>query len=153
MAPSSTSSSPASMRSAVVLPEPDGPTSTMNSPSPIFRSRASTAGASVPGYVRVACSNLTSAIVGPPSQFLNCAAELLAQALLSVALRMQRVQSEQRRTHDRGRARRADCDRRPRLGEQPLDVGEDAVGGSLEQSTAEQDLHGLVLEAEPGERD
>ena len=33
IAPASTSSRPASMRSAVVLPEPEGPTSTMNSPS------------------------------------------------------------------------------------------------------------------------
>src|SRR3954468_11535579 len=48
--PSSTSSSPASIRSAVDLPEPDGPTSTISSPSPISRSSASTAGASVPGY-------------------------------------------------------------------------------------------------------
>ena len=31
--PSEMSSSPATMRSAVVLPQPDGPTSTMNSPS------------------------------------------------------------------------------------------------------------------------
>src|SRR4051794_41553831 len=37
------SSSPASIRSAVDLPEPDGPTSTMNSPSRISRSSASTA--------------------------------------------------------------------------------------------------------------
>ncbi len=31
--PSEISSSPATMRSAVVLPQPEGPTSTMNSPS------------------------------------------------------------------------------------------------------------------------
>ena len=31
------------MRSAVVLPQPDGPTSTMNSPSSISRSRPATA--------------------------------------------------------------------------------------------------------------
>src|SRR5437763_893553 len=42
--PLSTGSSPASMRSAVVLPEPDGPTRTMNSPSWMSRSSASTAG-------------------------------------------------------------------------------------------------------------
>ena len=33
ISPSVIDSSPASIRSAVVLPEPDGPTSTMNSPS------------------------------------------------------------------------------------------------------------------------
>ena len=37
------SSSPATIRSAVVLPQPDGPTSTMNSPSAMSRSRESTA--------------------------------------------------------------------------------------------------------------
>src|SRR6476619_6879685 len=41
--PPLTSSRPASIRRAVDLPEPDGPTSTMNSPSRISRSRASTA--------------------------------------------------------------------------------------------------------------
>ena len=49
IAPASTSSRPASMRSAVVLPEPDGPTRTMNSPSSTWRSSASTAGVSDPG--------------------------------------------------------------------------------------------------------
>jgi hypothetical protein len=47
--PSSTSSRPASIRSAVDLPEPDGPTSTISSPLAISTSSASTAGASVPG--------------------------------------------------------------------------------------------------------
>jgi hypothetical protein len=47
--PSSTSSRPASMRRAVDFPEPDGPTSTISSPLAISTSRASTAGASVPG--------------------------------------------------------------------------------------------------------
>src|SRR6516165_11898352 len=37
------SSSPATIRSAVVLPHPDGPTSTMNSPSPMSMLRLCTA--------------------------------------------------------------------------------------------------------------
>ena len=37
------SSSPATIRSAVVLPHPDGPTSTMNSPSPTSSDRSLTA--------------------------------------------------------------------------------------------------------------
>src|SRR4029453_9522168 len=41
--PSVMSSSPAIMRRAVVLPQPDGPSRTMNSPSVISRSRSSTA--------------------------------------------------------------------------------------------------------------
>ena len=43
ISPSLISSSPATMRSAVVFPQPDGPTKTMNSPSSITRSSASTA--------------------------------------------------------------------------------------------------------------
>jgi hypothetical protein len=37
-------SRPAIIRSVVLLPQPDGPTSTMNSPSAISRSRSCTAG-------------------------------------------------------------------------------------------------------------
>ena len=43
IAPSSTVSRPAIIRSNVVLPQPDGPTSTMNSPSLIVRLIPSTA--------------------------------------------------------------------------------------------------------------
>ena len=39
MRPDVTDSSPATMRSAVVLPQPDGPSSTRNSPSSMVRSR------------------------------------------------------------------------------------------------------------------
>src|SRR5450432_2445873 len=41
--PDVTSSSPATIRSAVVLPQPDGPTSTSSSPSPTSRSSDCTA--------------------------------------------------------------------------------------------------------------
>src|SRR5512132_4119768 len=43
MASAGTSSSPAIQRRSVVFPQPDGPTSTMNSPSSIVRSTPSTA--------------------------------------------------------------------------------------------------------------
>ena len=49
MVPEVTSSRPASMRSEVDLPQPEGPTRTMNSPSAISRSRPLTAGMSEPG--------------------------------------------------------------------------------------------------------
>jgi hypothetical protein len=49
IAPPSTSSSPASIRSEVDLPQPDGPTRTRNSPSAISRFSASTAGCVAPG--------------------------------------------------------------------------------------------------------
>src|SRR6202007_2141557 len=57
--PSSSGSSPASMRSAVDLPDPDGPTSTSSSPSSIESSSSLTAGFVVPGYSRVASSYWT----------------------------------------------------------------------------------------------
>src|SRR5882724_7087862 len=60
--PPSSGSSPASMRSAVVFPDPDGPTRTMNSPSLISRSRASTAGGASFAYTRVADTYFTLAI-------------------------------------------------------------------------------------------
>jgi hypothetical protein len=41
--PSVIDSKPASIRSAVVLPEPEGPTNTMNSPSPMCSVRSRTA--------------------------------------------------------------------------------------------------------------
>ena len=54
------------MRSAVVFPQPDGPTSTMNSPSSISRFRELTA--VVPsGYVFVTPSNVTPAMPSLPS--------------------------------------------------------------------------------------
>src|SRR5918999_1790953 len=56
------SSSPASIRSEVDFPQPDGPTSAMNSPSRISRSRPGTAGLSAPGYQRWAFSKVTVAI-------------------------------------------------------------------------------------------
>src|SRR3954454_22189355 len=63
MEPSSTGSSPASIRRVVDLPQPEGPTSTMNSPSPISRSSPGTAGAAVPGYQRWAPLNVTVATI------------------------------------------------------------------------------------------
>src|ERR1700757_4726142 len=60
--PPSRGSSPASMRSAVVLPDPDGPTRTMNSPSLMSRSRALTAGGASLAYTRLADTNFTLAI-------------------------------------------------------------------------------------------
>ena len=64
--PSLTSSSPASIRSEVDLPQPDGPTRTRNSPSPISRSSLSTAGRSEPGKSRVALSKVTVAMTMTP---------------------------------------------------------------------------------------
>src|SRR5581483_6811367 len=59
--PREISSSPATIRRAVVLPQPGGPTRTMNSPSSIVRSSEFTA--VVPsGYVFVTPSNVTPAI-------------------------------------------------------------------------------------------
>src|SRR3954453_10649393 len=61
ISPWSTSSSPASMRRAVDLPEPDGPTRTMNSPSLMSRSKSLIDGVGLPGYWQYASTYLTSA--------------------------------------------------------------------------------------------
>ena len=61
--PALTSSSPASIRRVVDLPQPEGPTRTMNSPSRISRSMPGTAGLSAPGYQRWAFSKVTVAMV------------------------------------------------------------------------------------------
>src|SRR5919201_5183594 len=64
--PEFSGSRPASMRSAVDLPEPEGPTSTSSSPSAMSRLSLSTAAIDVPSYIRVASSYLTS-VIGVPS--------------------------------------------------------------------------------------
>ena len=61
--PDVSASSPASSRSAVVLPEPDGPTSTMNSPSSISSERSATAVVSPKRFVT--CSKVTGATTQP----------------------------------------------------------------------------------------
>jgi len=55
ISPAVISSKPASMRSAVDLPQPDGPTRTMNSVSRIARLRSSTAVVSAENFL-VTCS-------------------------------------------------------------------------------------------------
>src|SRR5262245_50469258 len=54
-------SSPAIMRSVVDLPQPDGPSSTMNSPSATVKLTSSTAAAAAPGKRLVTRSSLTTA--------------------------------------------------------------------------------------------
>src|SRR3954470_19572631 len=101
--PASTSSRPASIRNAVVLPEPDGPTRTMNSPSAMSRSSASTAGASVPGYTLVAWTNRTSANARHSFQLGKRRAELAAEAGLLVEACIDLVETQQRSADDRRR--------------------------------------------------
>src|SRR3954462_4743730 len=62
ISPADTASSPASIRSAVVFPEPDGPTSTMNSPSAISSDSERTA-ATAPKRLETS-ANVTRAISG-----------------------------------------------------------------------------------------
>src|SRR3954453_16572301 len=97
------------MRRAVVLPEPDGPTSTMNSPGSTVRSWPSTAGATPAWNVLVAPAKTTSAmarshrlrhrVVRPHVP--QSPAELAAQHLLSRGAVTQLVQRQQSRTDDR----------------------------------------------------
>src|SRR5215468_5728850 len=61
ISPAVISSRPATIRSAVVLPQPDGPTSTTNSPSSIVRLRSRTASLSLP-YALLTWTNWISAM-------------------------------------------------------------------------------------------
>src|SRR4029077_1784 len=62
--PALISSRPAIIRRLVVFPQPDGPTRTMNSPSPISRLRSFTAWKSP--YIFWTFSNVTVAMAQPP---------------------------------------------------------------------------------------
>src|ERR1043166_1971033 len=66
MRPLETVSSPAIMRSVVLLPHPDGPTRTTNSPSATSSDTSVTAAERPPSYILETCSRLTPAIVSPP---------------------------------------------------------------------------------------
>src|SRR6188472_948148 len=95
------------MRSAVDLPDPDGPTRTISSPSPIRRSSASTAGSSEPGYSLLASSNRTSAIVRAPGdrgdggRRVDRLGQLAAGAGVCSAWCAELVEPEQRGADDR----------------------------------------------------
>ena len=75
ISPSVISSSPATIRSAVVLPQPDGPTRTMNSPSAISRLRS----VDGPGAVRIDLADAVEARSTPQAQPLHPAAEAADQ--------------------------------------------------------------------------
>src|SRR6185436_4938411 len=69
--PPEISSSPATIRKAVVLPQPDGPTRTMNSPSATSRSSESTA-LMPSAYTFVTSSRTTSATAPPRARAARC---------------------------------------------------------------------------------
>src|SRR5581483_12471807 len=79
-------SRPATMRSAVVLPQPDGPTSTTNSPSPTSRSSPASAVTPVE-YTFVSLESDTADIKGP---LIRHAAEQQAAAPVALQQREQR---------------------------------------------------------------
>ena len=71
ISPEETSSSPATMRKAVVLPQPDGPTKIMNSPSSIRRLRPSTALTPSPKLFETLSNSMTAMpmIPAPPGAY------------------------------------------------------------------------------------
>src|SRR3954471_24873818 len=143
-APASTSSRPASIRKAVDLPEPDGPTSTISSPSASSRSSAWTAGSSLPANNRLACSKRTSAMVHP--------SKLGADPLLRAVGRAEPVEPEQGRADDRRRVHDAHLGVR-RLGENARGYGLDQPRrAEAHQASAQHHVHGLVAELEPAQR-
>src|SRR3954453_8996675 len=96
--PSVTSSSPATIRSDVVLPQPDGPTKTTSSPSEISRFRSATA--RVPaGEVLPTSEKVTVAIAAGPLSGLDHAGEPADQ----LALCEQEEDEHGQERHDDGR--------------------------------------------------
>src|SRR4051812_29491135 len=85
--PSEMSSRPATIRSAVVFPQPDGPTSTRNSPSWMSSVRSKTAWTPL-SYTLSTSSNTTSAMDPPDLE------------LRGIVERFERLEGERERPHD-----------------------------------------------------
>src|SRR5664279_2334090 len=99
MSPSLTSSSPASIRRLVDLPQPEGPTRTRNSPSAMSMLSRSTEGVSLPGYVRLALSNLTVAMWVSFLHRQERAGRSVVKVTNAVAASLVRADAGQVRTH------------------------------------------------------
>src|ERR1700690_2485037 len=145
IAPASTSSSPASIRSAVVFPEPDGPTSTMNSPSSMWRSSAFTAGAVVPAYMRLACTKRTSATA---RAHLLGRGKRLAQPLVRGRGRAELVEPAQRGAEHRRGVCDEKCGVRSGLAHPRIHRAEETRVARLEEPAAEDDGDGGLREPE-----
>src|SRR5215216_2889455 len=100
IAPSVTSSSPAMQRRSVVLPHPDGPTSTMNSPLSIVMSTPSTARTPFGNSFRTVWSSMRATIASSALQAggHDAAGELLLQEQEC----QDRGQGEEQRARERG---------------------------------------------------
>src|SRR5580704_13155905 len=103
------SSNPANMRSAVVLPHPDGPTRTMNSPSATCRDSSSTARISSP-KILVTPSKVISAISDCSLSGMSniSSVDTHGEALHQVALEAQVDQHRRKGADDRAGHERGD---------------------------------------------
>src|SRR5215472_13048036 len=101
--PEVTSSRPATIRSAVVFPQPDGPTSTSSSPSPTIRSSESTATVPSPNRLVTESSSIRANL--PP--------HAQRQALDQVPLEYQVDDDRRDRADDRAGHQRRDAGRPP----------------------------------------
>ena len=130
------------------MPEPDGPTSTMNSPSATWSSSASTAG-SVGARVDPRCAGRTG------RQPFDTSAEpvVVPQPRVRRGRRSERVERAQRRTDDRRRIDDAERMRDAELGEPACDRGEQSRVARLHEAAAEHDVGGLVDGSDALERD
>src|SRR3954468_6146915 len=104
--PSEMSSSPAIMRSAVDLPQPDGPTRIISSPSRISRFMCLTA-SNPSGYLLTTSSNSISAMVG---RLLSALDRARGQAGDDALLEEQDEDDQRHRDDDRGRRDRPEGD-------------------------------------------
>src|SRR5271154_396914 len=133
------SSSPANIRSAVVLPQPDGPTRTMNSPSDTWSESSSTARMSSP-KILVTPSKVISAIsacssVGPLLP--RSSVDAHGQALDEIALEGE-VNEHCRKGADEG-AGHEGRDRRRSSGRQYRESdGDRSIGRVLDEEESDQ---------------
>src|SRR6266404_1157041 len=137
------SSSPATMRKTLVLPQPEGPTNTVNSPSPISRSSGSTA--RVPsGYVFSSSTSAISATRELQQHLAACTARFCEHGECALVLvqcecvRDERTRSEAARVEERHHA----CPPGGRIAEARDDrkvIVHDAVGREQEGGTGRRE--------------
>src|SRR5664280_1806693 len=141
--PAVTSSSPATMRRSVDLPQPDGPTSTMNSPSPISMVTSLTARTSL-SKALLTLSKTMRATSRLPSRWIarleSCGCQALADARAGTGRGLQPVAGQQRRSDD-GRHTQPRHARRRHHGVNPVDdaPGKTAVAAG-KHATTERDV-------------
>src|SRR6266508_407140 len=143
ISPAVTSSSPARRRRIVDLPQPDGPTRTMNSPSSISSERSSTATTSSKIFVtpsKTIFAILSSLLpLGPGAE--ARLRERGSGAAMSLVPRTDLVETQQRRAHHRRDVEHADPGVRGHPVEAVFDALQKVLIAGGEDPPAQDDVH------------